>query len=189
MLLSGLVCALVAASVAADPFLLNADLLARGHPKLAVVHHAAHTANAGTGAVGESHLRYLFLVPVVDHRSHLGDGLASGPLGHAPVVHKALVPDFAAGELMTELVGLSDCKTWHAALVGVWGPSGHHFKHVVAVKGLDGKFVVTALADLGKLVDFVKGKTNHEHVKALFAKGVAGHELLHRVHDAFAAML
>ncbi|EAN33768.1 hypothetical protein TpMuguga_01g00531 [Theileria parva strain Muguga] len=178
----GLVYAL--ASVYAGPLLLNADLLANGNSGLAVLHHAAFTHTDDAHCERRGNLRYLHLVPNVT-QNVLYDGLASGALGYTPVLHRGLTPNFATGEVMTELVGLSDCKTWHVALVGFWARGYHYFRYLGGVK--EGtRWNKLYFDGLDALVEFVRSKLPVEHFRGLLAKGVAAGDFMLRLHEVFA---
>ncbi|EAN30848.1 hypothetical protein TpMuguga_03g00113 [Theileria parva strain Muguga] len=174
--------------VTGAPFLLDRSLLKEGHPMVSALHYASYTYNEGLGSEGEGHLRYLYLVPTYDHVSHFRDGVGSGPPGHDPLVHSKLTPDYQLGERMTELVGLSDCKSWHAVVVGVWLNDLHTFKYFSATHK-DNKWKYNYHSDLESLVEFVKGKLYAEHLRELLAKGVGSHLFLQKLAQQYGNLL
>ncbi|UKK01435.2 hypothetical protein MACK_002249 [Theileria orientalis] len=171
--------ALVAiATVSADPFVLDHTLVTNnGHAKLAVFHHVS--AVTGSGAAAPK-LRFVHLVPKVDHLAAFAEGVASVHAGGAPKHHKFLHMD--EGEVLVEVLGLSDCLHWHVALLVVFHPaSGALFhKHYAGEHG----HAVKVLGGLDDLVDFVHVKLDGDHFKVfaeLVKKGLPSHLLTHKL--------
>ncbi|EAN31502.1 putative integral membrane protein [Theileria parva strain Muguga] len=173
-------------SVSAAPLLLNKDLLTKRNPGVATLTHASYRETTRTGMADEGYVRYLYMVPTTAQKSYLEDGVASGPLLHTPVVHRNLTPDYSRGEVMTEMVGVSDCRKWHAVLVGLWNGAVQTYLYFTGVKTDDGKWKWTPYTNLQELVDFVHGMLPGEKFKALVRKGVGAHEFFLKLFTSYA---
>ncbi|BAM42474.1 conserved hypothetical protein [Theileria orientalis strain Shintoku] len=172
---------LVVASVSAAPFVLDADLLRRGSEKLAVLHHVGYLEGEERAATraDSRRLRFVLLVPRLHHLSEFEEGFSSHHVG-GTAKHHAFTK-LTGGERLLELVGFSDCKTWHAALLRVWNAAAG----VVANRFLARDTKDHLVGDLAGLASFV-----HDHVLGadfaeLAKKGLAAHELVLRVRALF----
>ncbi|BAM41381.1 conserved hypothetical protein [Theileria orientalis strain Shintoku] len=171
--------ALVAiAAVSAAPFLLDHTLVENnGHEKLAVFHHVGHVV--GTGATAPK-LRFVHLVPKVHYLKEFAEGLSSVHGGSTPKHHKFL--HMEGGDLLVEVLGLSDCLHWHVALLGVFNThtGGVTHKHYSGVKGEN----VKVLGGLDELLDFVHVKFDGDFFKVfaeLVKKGLPSHLFTHKL--------
>nr|ACA53587.1 unknown [Theileria uilenbergi] len=104
-----------AASAVFAHFELNATLLTVGHEHVAKVHHVEHVD-------GDAKLRFVHVVPKVLHADKFLDGFACRGATGFPRGHAFF--NLGEGELLVELLGLSDCATWHATLLTVHGADG-----------------------------------------------------------------
>nr|ACA53589.1 unknown [Theileria uilenbergi] len=157
-----------AASAVFAHFELNGTLLTLGHDHVAKVHHVEHVE-------GEVKLRFVHVVPKVLHSDKFVDGFGShggfdsrGVPTH-PKCHAFL--NLADGELLVELLGPSDCATWHATLLTVHGEKGLVYKPFAWVK----KTGRALLGGVEPLAGFVYGLLHKDHFMALVGKGLPAH--------------
>ncbi|BAM40729.1 conserved hypothetical protein [Theileria orientalis strain Shintoku] len=167
------------ATVSASPFVFDDHLVKDGSPKLSVFHHVSSSSGSGSLA---SKLRFLHLVPAADHLSAFSEGLASAHFSGSPKVHPPLKPD--SDEKLVELLGLSDCSKFHAAVVSFFSSaSSSVFTKFLSWEKDKG---ASSLSSLSELVDFV-----HVHVdlalKSVFSdlvrKGLSAHVFTHALHS------
>ncbi|UKK01658.2 hypothetical protein MACK_002476 [Theileria orientalis] len=165
------------ATVSAAPFVLDHNLVSSGSPKLSVFHHVSHVDGTGANA---PKLRFLHLVPAASHLSAFSDGLSSAHFSGSEKVHSALKP--SSDEKLLELLGLSDCSKFHAALVSFFSVSSGYVlhKYLSWVSGSGS----SSLSSLDELVDFVHVHVDLAH-KAVFsklvAKGLSAHLFTHKL--------
>ncbi|BAM42228.1 conserved hypothetical protein [Theileria orientalis strain Shintoku] len=170
----------------ASVYALVADLTETDtHAKLAVFHHVGHTDGTGANAAT---LRFAHLVPKADHLGHFDEGVgchhAGGAVKHHQFVH------VEAGEKLVELLGVSDCKKWHAVVLGVFSDGYLFHKHYAFHKDHHTKPAVLdgALA----LADFVHTHVDLAHAKVfgeLVKKGLTAHLFTHLLHAKLASRL
>nr|ACE86412.1 potential immunogenic protein [Theileria luwenshuni] len=150
-----------AASAVFAHFELNHNLLTVGHEHVAKVHHVEHVD-------GDAKLRFVHVVPKVLHADKFVDGFASRGTGLAKG-HYFL--NVLPGELLVELLGLSDCFTWHATLLTVHGADGLVHKPFAWVK----KTGRALLGGVEPLAAFVFGLLHKGHFEELVKKGLPAH--------------
>ncbi|UVC49907.1 hypothetical protein MACK_003525 [Theileria orientalis] len=174
------------ATVSAAPFVLDHTLVENnGHAKLAVFHHVSAVTGNGANA---NKLRFVHLMPKVTYLGDFADGLASAHFGGVAKKHDFLHMD--EGEVLVEVLGLSNCHDWHVAVLGVWhAASGALFhKHYAGEHG----HAVKVLGGLADLVDFVNLKLETGHLgmfNQLVAKGLPSHLFTHKLQHRLAARL
>ncbi|UKK00452.2 hypothetical protein MACK_000524 [Theileria orientalis] len=115
-------------------------------------------------------LRFLMLVPKLG--ADLTGGFASGL---TPAVHANMT--LGAGEHLTELVGLSDCKTWLAFVMGVFHTATGKV-HLKAFYGLKGDLKLDV--GVGPVADFVKDNVLNPVMGEMF-KLMPSHLLTHKL--------
>ncbi|BAM39096.1 conserved hypothetical protein [Theileria orientalis strain Shintoku] len=149
------------------PVVLDKPLLEGKDDRFAVVLHHHHAADVA----GTPHkLRFLMLVPKLG--ADLTGGFASGL---TPVVHANMT--LGEGEHLTELVGLSDCATWLAFVMGVF----HTATGSVSFKAFHGlKGALKLDVGVGPVADFVKDHV-HNPVMAGMLKLMPSHLLTHKL--------
>ncbi|UKK02474.1 hypothetical protein MACK_002567 [Theileria orientalis] len=124
------------------------------------------TAKADAVEYGEAKkLRLMYLLPKLG--ADLTGGFASGL---TPKVHAKLA--LGEGEVMTELVAVSDCKTWLGFVMAVLSGNTVYYKGYYGDKG---DLKVGGYKDLA---DFVKGKVTGG-AKAGLVKLMPSHVLAH----------
>ncbi|UKJ99991.2 hypothetical protein MACK_000057 [Theileria orientalis] len=168
---------LAVASVSAAPFVLDAALLAKGHEKLSVLHHVGYLEGEESSATraDSRRLRFVLLVPRFSHLSEFKEGFSSLHVGGTAKLHAFTKLD--DGEHLLELVGFSDCKTWHAALVRLFRPASGLVSNRLVARDTKDHLV----ADLAGLADFLHGRVYASDFAQLVKKGLPAHELVLRL--------
>ncbi|UKK02162.1 hypothetical protein MACK_001517 [Theileria orientalis] len=147
-------------------------------PKLAI--HDVLSVIDGEGAIAPR-LRFVHIAPKAEHIGAFAEGIGCANIGHSIKVHDHIKID--EGEIFVELLGISDCKTWHAAVLGVAHPSvsGLIHKAFAGIKGEGIKIIGT----IDGLIDIIHAHIDGIHTKlfgALIKKGLPSHIFTIKLH-------
>ncbi|BAM40043.1 conserved hypothetical protein [Theileria orientalis strain Shintoku] len=162
---------IISISIAAGAPIDIADGIIPIGPKLAIRHVVS--AIEGDGAIAPR-LRFVHIAPKAQHIGAFADGIGCAKLGHAIKLHSHIKID--EGEILVELLGISDCKTWHAALLGVYHPLVDHLIHK-AYAGIKDKGI-RIVDSIDGLIDIIHAQIDGIHAKlfgALVKKGLPSH--------------